>query len=83
MVGAIVLYDLVSTEGAFIKRSGINVSLCLISVILVAQMRQAINLMTKEYADQKPLINALRYSTLHFSDESTPGWVTQSLESIP
>jgi len=68
MVGCIVLFDHLTPEGAFVKRSGIN-------------MRQAAQLVTKEFADQKPLINALRYSTLHFSDDSTPAAITQMLEN--
>lgn len=68
MVGSIVLFDHVTTDGAFVKRSGINI-------------RQAVQLVTKEYADQKPLVNALRYSTLHFSDDSTPAAITQMLEN--
>jgi hypothetical protein len=68
MVGSIVLFDHVSAEGAFVKRSGINI-------------RQAVTLVVKEYADQKPLINALRYSTLHFSDDSTPSAITALLEN--
>jgi hypothetical protein len=68
MVGSIVLFDHVSQEGAFVKRSGINI-------------RQAVQLITKEYVEQKPLINALRYSTLHFSDDTTPAAITQMLEN--
>lgn len=68
MVGCIVLFDHITLEGAFVKRSGINI-------------RQAVQLVTKEFADQKALINALRYSTLHFSDESTPAAITQMLEN--
>lgn len=68
MVGCIVLFDHLTPEGAFVKRSGINI-------------RQAVQLVTKEYSDQKPLINALRYSTLHFSDDSTPAAITQMLEN--
>lgn len=68
MVGSIVLFDHISTEGAFVKRSGINI-------------RQAVLLVVREYSDQKPLINALRYSTLHFSDDSTPSSITSLLEN--
>jgi len=68
MVGCIVLFDHLTPEGAFVKRSGINI-------------RQAVQLVTKEYNDQKPLVNALRYSTLHFSDDSTPAAITQMLEN--
>jgi len=68
LVGSIVLFDHLTPDGAFVKRSGINI-------------RQAVQLVTKEFSEQKPLINALRYSTLHFSDDSTPAAITQMLEN--
>lgn len=68
MVGSIVLFDHISAEGAFVKRSGINI-------------KQAVTLVVKEYSEHKPLINALRYSTLHFSDDSTPSSITALLEN--
>jgi len=70
MVGSIVLYDHISSGGAFVKKSGINI-------------RHAVQLVVKDFADCKPLVNALRYSTLHFSDESTPPAITALLESVP
>jgi len=68
MVGSIVLFDHVSAEGAFVKRSGINV-------------RQAVQLLVKEYSDQQALLNAIRYSAPHFSDDSTPSAITNMLKT--
>jgi len=68
MVGCIVLFDHISVEGAFVKRSGINI-------------RQAVQLVVKDYGDLKPLVNALKYSTVHFQDDSTPSAITDLLSS--
>lgn len=68
MVGYIVLYDMVSAEGAFVDRSGI-------------QIKQAVNLLVKEYPQFPSLTNALRYSTVHFKDETTPQSIVNLLEN--
>jgi len=68
MVGCIVLFDHISADGAFVKRSGINI-------------RQAVQLLVKEYNDQQALLNALRYSAPHFSDDSTPSAITAMLKT--
>jgi len=68
MVGCIVLFDHVSPEGAFVKRSGINT-------------RQAVQLLVKEFSDQPALLNAIRYSAPHFSDDSTPSAITSLLKT--
>lgn len=67
MVSSIVLFDHISAEGAFVKRSGINI-------------KSAVSILTSDYKDQKCLINALKFSTLHFSDDSTPSYITSMLE---
>ncbi|XP_038057553.1 CYFIP-related Rac1 interactor B-like [Patiria miniata] len=60
MVGLIILYDHVHPVGAFDKKSSIDVKSCI-----------------KVLKDQNPnefenLMNALRYNSKHFNDESTP-----------
>lgn len=68
MVGCIVLFDHITPEGAFVKRSGINI-------------RQAVQLVVKDYGEQKSLVNALKYSTVHFQDDSTPSTITDLLQN--
>jgi len=68
MVGAIVLFDHVTPDGAFVKRSGINI-------------KQAVTMIVKDYPGEIALINALRYGTLHFSDDSTPSSIATMLEN--
>jgi hypothetical protein len=58
MVGAIVLYDHVDSNGAFTKRSPIHV-------------KSAVILLKKEFPQScQPMLNALQYSTRHFKDAS-------------
>lgn len=59
MTGALVLYDHVSPLGAFHKNSPI-------------QVKQCITLLKTNFPDQEALLNAIRFSTKHFKDESTP-----------
>ncbi|MES1909277.1 MAG: hypothetical protein MHM6MM_002041 [Cercozoa sp. M6MM] len=74
MTGAIVLYDHVEPEGAFLKRSPVF-------------MRPAAVLLTRDFPrdfpgqqnDIDPLVNALRFSSMHFNDESTPDAITALL----
>jgi hypothetical protein len=69
MVGAIVLFDHISLEGgAFVKMSGINI-------------KQAVQLVVKEYPTSTSLCNMLRYSTLHYSDDTTPTGIRTLLDT--
>jgi len=67
MVGSIILYDHVSEQGAFVKRSPIKIKDC-IQVL-------------KDYTDANMdgLLNALRFTTIHLNDAETPGGVKQML----
>jgi len=67
MVGSIILYDHVSEQGAFVKRSPINIKAC-ISVL-------------KNYQGHNTdgLLNALRFTTIHLNDAETPGAIKQLL----
>jgi len=67
MVGSIILYDHVSEQGAFVKRSPINIRGC-ISVL-------------KNYQQHNTdgLLNALRFTTIHLNDPETPGAIKQLL----
>jgi len=59
MTGAIILYDHVDPLGAFHKNSPIPV-------------KQCVQLLLSDFPDQKPLLNAMQFSSLHFNDSSTP-----------
>eukprot|EP00002_Diphylleia_rotans_P017260 TRINITY_DN3352_c0_g1_i1.p1 TRINITY_DN3352_c0_g1~~TRINITY_DN3352_c0_g1_i1.p1 ORF type:complete len:319 (-),score=69.61 TRINITY_DN3352_c0_g1_i1:376-1332(-) len=59
MTGCIILFDHISEGGAFHKRSPIEIKLC------VQTLKQA-------QPPQQGLINALRYTTIHLNDASTP-----------
>jgi len=67
MVGSIILYDHVSEQGAFVKKSPINIKGC-ISVL-------------KNYQGHNTdgLLNALRFTTIHLNDAETPGAIKQML----
>lgn len=67
MVGSIILYDHVSEQGAFVKRSPINIKGC----INVLKNYQAHN--------TDGLLNALRFTTIHLNDAETPGSIKQML----
>lgn len=69
MVGVIILYDHVHPVGAFAKGSGIEVKSCI--RILKEQER----------GKAETLLNALRYSTKHLQDESTPKTIKAMLEN--
>lgn len=68
MVGAIVVYDHVDQLGAFHKRSPVQIRSC-ISVIKKENIPNA-----------DGLLNTLRYSTVHFNDDTTPANVRELLE---
>jgi hypothetical protein len=70
MVGSIILYDHVSEQGAFVKKSPINVKGC-IHVLKTFQPT------TDQSTDG--LLNALRFTTIHLNDPETPGSIKQLL----
>jgi len=67
MVGSIILFDHVSEQGAFIKKSPINMKGC-IHVL-------------KNYTggNTDGLLNALRFTSIHLNDPETPGSIKQLL----
>jgi len=67
MVGSIILYDHVSDQGAFVKKSPINIKGC----VSVLRNYQAHN--------TDGLLNALRFTTIHLNDAETPGNIKQLL----
>jgi len=67
MVGSVILYDHVSEQGAFVKRSPINIKGC----ITVLKNYQGHN--------TDGLLNALRFTTIHLNDSETPGAIKQML----
>jgi len=67
MVGSIILYDHVSEQGAFVKKSPINIKGC----IAVLKNYQGHN--------TDGLLNALRFTTIHLNDAETPGAIKQML----
>lgn len=60
MVGVIILFDHVHPNGAFVKTSGIDIKS---SIKLLREQRDM---------NVEGLLNALRYTTKHLNDESTP-----------
>lgn len=70
MVGAIILYDLVHSVGAFSKKNP--------SIDIRASIRA---LKMHESTHTEGLLNALRYTTKHLNDEDTPKSVKQLLQS--
>lgn len=69
MVGVIILYDHVHPVGAFAKTSGIDIKS---SIKLLRDQRDGRRV--------EGLLNALRYTTKHLNDESTPKSVKQLLD---
>jgi len=67
MVGSIILYDHVSEQGAFIKKSPVNIKGCI----------QVLKNYTASSTDG--LLNALRFTTIHLTDPDTPGSIKQML----
>jgi len=67
MTGAIILYDHLHPQGAFIKRSPINI-------------KGSINVL-KSYTGSPTdgLLNALRFTTIHLNDPETPNAIKQLL----
>eukprot|EP00164_Ancoracysta_twista_P001100 GFYU01001437.1.p1 GENE.GFYU01001437.1~~GFYU01001437.1.p1 ORF type:complete len:315 (-),score=84.95 GFYU01001437.1:252-1196(-) len=67
MTGAIILYDHVDASGAFHKNSPIKIQKCC-------------TLLKKHTPSPVSLLNALRYSTSHLNDDSTPSSIKNILE---
>jgi len=67
MTGAIILFDHLHPQGAFVKKSPINIKGC-ITVL-------------KGYSESPTdgLLNALRFTTNHLNDEATPNAIKQLL----
>lgn len=76
MIGAIVLFDHVEPEGAFHKRSPIMMK-------YVCKMMKTDFKRDYPFAMSDPefenLVNTLRYSTMHFKDDSTPSSISSAL----
>jgi len=69
MVGSIILYDHISEQGAFVKKSLINIKGC----IIVLKNYQKTN--------TAGLLNALRNCTKHLNDPETPASIKQMITS--
>jgi len=70
MVGSIILYDHVSEQGAFVKKSPINIKGCI-------HVLKTFVPTTDQSTDG--LLNALRFTTIHLNDPETPGSIKQLL----
>lgn len=69
MVGVIILYDHVHPAGAFVKTSSID-------------MKGSIKVLKdQEFRLVEGLLNALRYTTLHLNDDSTPKTIKSMLST--
>jgi len=67
MTGAIILFDHLSAQGAFVKKSPINIKGC-------------INVLKSYTASPTDgLLNALRFTTIHLNDPETPNSIKQLL----
>lgn len=62
MVGCIVLYDNLRPLGVFVSSSGIHT-------------KKAVQQIKKDFPDEVTLVNAIRFLTAHFEDDSTPSSV--------
>jgi len=67
MTGAIILFDHLHSQGAFIKKSPIQIKSCI----------NALKTYTNSPTDG--LLNALRFTTIHLSDPETPNAIKQLL----
>jgi hypothetical protein len=75
MTAAVVLYDRVSAAGVFIRRSPVRTRKCL-RTLRRAQQQQlgpADGGASSSLAQQ--LLNSVKYSTVHYKDGSTPGYI--------
>jgi len=72
MVSAIVVFDRATARGAFSKDSGIMMKKCLRTLV------------AEEHSSESEVVvgakNSLKYSTVHYGDSSTPGFVDELLE---
>jgi hypothetical protein len=68
MTGAIILYDHLHPQGAFCKKSPVNIKGCI-------QVLKSFN----ERITTDGLLNALRFTTVHLSDPETPNSIKQLL----
>lgn len=67
MTGAIILFDHLHAQGAFVKKSPINIKSCI----------HVLKSYTSSPTDG--LLNALRFTTIHLSDPETPNAIKQLL----
>uniref|UniRef100_A0A6A7FPV7 CYRIA/CYRIB Rac1 binding domain-containing protein n=1 Tax=Hirondellea gigas TaxID=1518452 RepID=A0A6A7FPV7_9CRUS len=77
MVGAVVLFDHVEPEGAFHKRSPIMMKY--VCKMLVGEFQRDYPGVLADPVIEN-LINTLRFSTMHFKDDSTPSSIAAALE---
>ncbi len=73
MTSAVVLYDRVSATGVFTRRSLVRTRKCLRTL----RREQDDGTASAPLAQQ--LLNSVKYSTLHFKDVSTPGYIRSLL----
>ncbi|EGC31596.1 hypothetical protein DICPUDRAFT_39723 [Dictyostelium purpureum] len=67
MVGSIILFDHIHPQGAFVKKSTIDMKGCIVT------------LKETNAASCPGLLNALRFTTIHLNDAETPGSLKQLL----
>jgi hypothetical protein len=78
MVGAVILFDHTEPEGVFHKRSPVNiVGVCKMLQRTFPELYPSL----KKDANLMGLVSAVKYSSMHFSDDSTPQNVTDILDS--
>lgn len=79
MTGCIILVDHLRDEGAFDKKSPIQVSFECFLAFNGFQIRQAITLLKNTTHNTDFLVNSLRFTTLHLNDEQTMPAITKLL----
>jgi hypothetical protein len=95
MTGAIILFDHINEQGAFMKRSPINVTLHVhfthfvrISIgfsLIFVQVKACVQILKNYVVPEEVtgttdgLLNALRFTTVHLNDPDTPGAIKQLL----
>ncbi|KAM9971496.1 hypothetical protein ACTFIW_011474 [Dictyostelium discoideum] len=67
MVGSIILFDHIHPQGAFVKKSPVNIKPCIVT------------LKDSNTQSSPGLLNALRFTTIHLNDVDTPGAIKQLL----
>jgi hypothetical protein len=73
MTGSIILYDHLDTQGAYHKHSPIDIRKC-VTTLMQASEKVGI------YDPIDGMLNALRFTTIHLNDATTPSAIVKLLD---